>query len=207
MSVQFSSYIKYDTVKKRYQIQRKNCKLVKDSTYGKSLTALSIGTPRKATLSQLNEYYNKYGIGSHKKYKNVNVNITYDTIEEIIAAVKVFCLAHSQVPMGVFDTDLFEIAERVEMDPNTSITHLFDMVKNAMKTGTPPTCYVSKENINIDEEEKKDDIVEDDIEILDELQVRNVEQLSNHLVSDEYEEISDSDDDDDDDYNIDNDFE
>eukprot|EP01084_Bolivina_argentea_P034224 63339_1 len=99
MSVQFSSYIKYDTVKKRYQIQRKNCKLVKDSTYGKSLTALSIGTPRKATLSQLNEYYNKYGIGSHKKYKNVNVNITYDTIEEIIAAVKVFCLAHSQVPI------------------------------------------------------------------------------------------------------------
>eukprot|EP01084_Bolivina_argentea_P011054 20662_1 len=38
--------------------------------------------------------------------------------------------------------------------------------------------------------DEKDDIVEDEIQILDELQIRNVTQLSRHLASDEYRDYS-----------------
>ncbi len=78
-------FISWDPDTKCYRIKRSSCKLNGSSAFAISLKAAkSISTANKATLNQLNTYYESYGTAKPKKYKIINVNIKYPTIEQIL---------------------------------------------------------------------------------------------------------------------------
>eukprot|EP01084_Bolivina_argentea_P295211 508180_1 len=212
MSISVSKYISYNSSTTTYTIKRKGCKIVCDSDIGEAIgSKSSCNTSKKATLSMLNEYYEIYGTERSKKYKTVDIKIEYNTVEEIIAAIKVFVLAHKQIPIDTIQlTDQFIIGEHVELNPNSTAEKLFDSVKQSLISGVPPNCYESKSDYIEDTDEKTDNseqdvIGNDDLANLDGLEIRNVEQLSQHLEIDLEDQDESSDDDDDDDY-IDPDF-
>eukprot|EP01084_Bolivina_argentea_P295210 508179_1 len=190
MSISVSKYISYNPSTTTYRIKRNGCKIVRDSDIGEAIgSKSSCNTSKKATLSMLNEYYETYGTERYKKYKTIDIKIEYDTVDEIIA---------------------FIIGEHVELNPNSTAEKLFDSVKQSLISGVPPNCYESKSDYIEDTDEKTDNseqdvIGNDDLANLDGLEIRNVEQLSQHLEIDLEDQDESSDDDDDDDY-IDPDF-
>eukprot|EP01084_Bolivina_argentea_P295212 508182_1 len=155
MSISVSKYISYNSSTTTYTIKRKGCKIVCDSDIGEAIgSKSSCNTSKKATLSMLNEYYEIYGTERSKKYKTVDIKIEYNTVEEIIAAIKVFVLAHKQIPIDTIQlTDQFIKHKSItKTDTKTLQTFLKTYAKDAYNppnkkrklndgTGTPTDEY------------------------------------------------------------------
>ncbi len=95
--MEVSQFVTWDSSDPSYTITRTNCSLDCQSPFVKALNkSKSLSTNRKAPIETLTEYYSNHGTKKIKKYYKLKVKITFDTIEEIIAAMKVFVFSHGQ---------------------------------------------------------------------------------------------------------------